>query len=121
MNGRLRQLLVDAAAKLEDLSDLNAYDEVGDREGMLLAGRLRDAAATGECPETRRYLVRFDAGPDEQFDAADDAAAAGYVRELLSDRLADDDDTGSLYRLDEGGRGEEEYLCEVSLGEGEED
>jgi hypothetical protein len=66
-----------------------------------------------------RYLVRFDSGPDETFDAVSDAAAADYVRELLSDGLADDDDTGSLYRVDEGGRGDEEYVCEVSLGEEE--
>ena len=66
------------------------------------------------------YLFRCDrGGRDDRFDAASDAAALDYVRELLADEGADEGDGGSLYRLDEGGRGEEEYVGEVHLGDDE--
>ena len=66
------------------------------------------------------YLVRFDRGPSERFDAVSDAAARDYVRELLHDEGAEDGDGGSLYRTDEGGRGDEEYLGDVRLGDEDE-
>ena len=62
------------------------------------------------------YLARFDRGHSERFDAVSDAAARDYCVELLSDGLCDDDESVSLYRIDEGGRGDEEFLGEVSLG-----
>lgn len=62
------------------------------------------------------YLIRFDRGPAERFDAVSDAAARDYAIELLSDGLCDDDESVSLYRVDDGGRGDEEYLGEVRLG-----
>lgn len=65
------------------------------------------------------YLIRFDRGPSERFDAVSDAAARGYCRELLSDGLCDGDDSVSLYRVDDGGRGDEEFIGEVSLGDDE--
>lgn len=66
------------------------------------------------------YLFRCDrGGPDDRFDAVSDAAALAYVRELLADEGADEGDGGSLYRLDEGGRGEEEYVGDAHLGDDE--
>lgn len=65
-----------------------------------------------------RYRVRFDEGPSETFDAIDDAAAREEVRAIISDSLEEDAE-GSLYRLD-GGRGEEEYIGEVSLDDDDE-
>ena len=66
------------------------------------------------------YLFRCDrGGPDDRFDAVSDAAALDYVRDLLHDEGADEGDGGSIYRLDEGGRGEEEYVGEVHLGDDE--
>lgn len=64
-----------------------------------------------------QYLIRFDRGGDERFDAVSDAAARDYARELLADEGADEGDGGGLYRLDAGGRGDEEYLGEVRLGD----
>jgi hypothetical protein len=67
------------------------------------------------------YLFRCDrGGPDDRFEAASDAAARDYVRELLYDEGAEDGDGGSVYRLDDGGRGEEEYVAEVHLGDEDE-
>ncbi|NBU41968.1 MAG: hypothetical protein EBS51_14450 [Planctomycetia bacterium] len=63
------------------------------------------------------YLVRFDRGHDERFEAVTDDAARDYVRELLHDEGAEEGDGGSLYLVDEGGRGEEEHLGEVRLGD----
>lgn len=60
------------------------------------------------------YLARFDSGPSERFDAIDDAAAREEVRSIISDSM-EDDATAALYRVDEGGRGDEEYLGEVTL------
>lgn len=66
------------------------------------------------------YLIRFDRGPAERFGAVTDAAARDYCRELLSDGLSDDDESVALYRVDDGGRGDEEYLGEVRLGDDDE-
>lgn len=65
------------------------------------------------------YMIRFDRGPVERFDAVTDAAARDYVRELLYDEGAEEGDGGSLYRVDAGGRGEEEFVAEVRLGDDE--
>ena len=65
------------------------------------------------------YLIRFDRGGDERFDAVTDAAAAEHTRELLLDEGAEGGDGGSLYRVDDGGRGEEEFVTEVRLGDDE--
>ena len=66
------------------------------------------------------YLFSHDCtGPDYRFDAVSDAAARDYARDLLHDDGAEDGDGGSLYRLDEGGRGDEEYVGEVHLGDDE--
>jgi hypothetical protein len=65
-----------------------------------------------------QYLIRFDrGGGDERFDAVTDDAARDYVRELLLDEGAEEGDGGCLYRCDEGGRGEEEFVAEVRLGD----
>ena len=67
------------------------------------------------------YLFRCDrGGQDDRFEAVSDAAARDYVRELLYDEGADDGDGGSIYRLDDGGRDEEEYVGEVHLGDEDE-
>ena len=66
-----------------------------------------------------QYLVRFDRGPSERFDAVNDDAARGYVREVLFDEGAEDGDGGGLYRVDDGARGDEEYLGDVRLGDDE--
>lgn len=68
-----------------------------------------------------KFRVRFDRGPDEVFDAVSREAAAEYVREILMDEGAEDGDGGALYLVDEGGRGDEEYLCDVRLGDEAED
>ena len=65
-----------------------------------------------------QYLIRFDRGPSERFEAASTAAACDYVRELLYDEGAEDGDGGCLYLVDEGGRGDEEFVTEGRLGEG---
>lgn len=66
------------------------------------------------------YLIRFDrGGSDERFDAVNDAAASDYVREMLLDAGAEEGDGGGLYRIDEGGRGDEEYLGDIHLGDDE--
>ena len=64
------------------------------------------------------YMIRFDRGPSERFDAASDSAARDYCREFLSDGWCEDDESVSLYRVDDAGRGDEEFLGEVSLGDG---
>lgn len=63
------------------------------------------------------YLARFDRGPSERFGAANDAAARDYVRELLADEGADEGYAASLYVVDAGGRGEEEFIGEVVAGD----
>ena len=67
------------------------------------------------------YLIRFDRGQSERFEAVNDAAARDYVRELLYDEGAEEGDGGSLYIVDEGGRGDEEFIAEVRLGDDAED
>jgi hypothetical protein len=66
-----------------------------------------------------QYLIRFDRGPSERFDAASDDAARDYVREVLIDEGAEDGDGGGLYRVDDGSRGDEEYLGDIRLGDDE--
>ena len=63
-----------------------------------------------------RYIIRFDRGPSEQFDATDAAAARDYVMSILFDEGAEEGDGGGLYAFNEGGRDDEEYLGEVRLG-----
>jgi hypothetical protein len=67
------------------------------------------------------YLIRFDNGPCERFQAIGDRAAREYVREILFDEGAEEGDGGALYRTDEGGRGDEDYIGDVRLGEGEDE
>jgi len=57
------------------------------------------------------YLIRFDRGGDELFEAANDAAATEYVRKLLLDEGAEDGDGGSLYLV--------KFVAEARLGDGE--
>jgi hypothetical protein len=64
-----------------------------------------------------QYLIRFDRGGNERFEAVSNAAAADYVRELLYDEGAEEGDGGCLYLVDEGGRNEEEFVAEVRLGD----
>lgn len=59
------------------------------------------------------YLIRFDRGQTEIFDACNDAAARDYTRELLMDEGAEEGDGGNLYRDDENG--DEEFIGEVRL------
>ena len=63
------------------------------------------------------YLARFDRGPVERFEAVSDSAARDYVKELLYDEGAEEGDGGAVYRVGEGGRGDEEYIGEVRLGD----
>ena len=67
------------------------------------------------------YLIRFDRGGDELFDAVNDTAATEYIRELLLDEGAEEGDGGSLYLVDEGGRGDEEFITEVRLWDDEDE
>ena len=66
------------------------------------------------------YLFRADRGPvqpHDRFDAQDDAAAIEEARETLIDEGAEEGEGGSLYRLDDGGRGDEEFVADVRLGD----
>jgi hypothetical protein len=67
-----------------------------------------------------QYLIRFDRGGDERFDAVSNEAARDYVRELLHDEGTEEGDGGCLYLVDEGGRDDEEFVAEVRLGDDEE-
>lgn len=67
------------------------------------------------------YTFRPDRGNVEKFDAVHDDAARDYVRDLLFDEGAEDGDGGSLYRVDDGGRGDEEFLGEVRVGDADAD
>ena len=67
------------------------------------------------------YLARFDRGPVERFECVNDAAARDYVKELLYDEGAEEGDGGAVYRVDEGGRVDEEYIGEVRLGDDDDD
>jgi hypothetical protein len=67
-----------------------------------------------------QYLFRADRGsiqPHDRFDAVNDAAAIEESREMLIDEGAEEGEGGSLYRLDDGGRGDEEFVAEVRLGD----
>lgn len=63
------------------------------------------------------YIARFDRGPSERFEAVNDAAARDYVRELLYDEGAEEGDGAYVYLVNEGERGEEEYIGEVAIGD----
>lgn len=70
------------------------------------------------------YRFRADRGPElphDRFDAVDDAAAIEATREMLIDEGAEDGEGGSLYRLDDGGRGDEEFVADVCLDDGTDD
>jgi len=67
-----------------------------------------------------QYLIRFDRGPSERFEAVSLDAARDYVRDILHDEGAEEGDGGCLYLVDEGGRGDEEFVAEVRLGDDEE-
>jgi hypothetical protein len=56
------------------------------------------------------YLARFDDGRVETFVANNDEAAIEYVREILVDDGSDDGETASVYIVDDGGRGDEEFI-----------
>ena len=67
-----------------------------------------------------QYLIRFDrGGHDERFEAVSNEAATDYVRTILYDEGAEEGDGGCLYLVDEGGRGDEEFVTEVRLGDDE--
>jgi hypothetical protein len=68
-----------------------------------------------------QYLIRFDRGPSERFEAVNLQTAQDYVRETLHDEGAEEGDGGCLYLVDEGGRGDEEFVAEVRLGDDEGD
>jgi len=59
------------------------------------------------------YLVRFDDGRTERFVANNNAVAVEYVREILADDGCNDGEAASVYLVDEGGRGDEEFIGEV--------
>ena len=63
------------------------------------------------------YIARFDRGPSERFEAANDAAALEYVRELMHDEGAEDGDSAYVFLANEGGRDDEEHIGDVTLGE----
>jgi hypothetical protein len=69
----------------------------------------------------KTYTMRFDRGPSETFQAMSDKSARDYVIGMLHDEGAEEGDGGGLYRVNEGGRQDEEYLGEVRLGEDEEE
>jgi hypothetical protein len=56
------------------------------------------------------YLARFNDGRTEMFVANNHDVAIEYVRELLVDDGCDDGETASVYLVDEGGRGDQEYV-----------
>ena len=69
------------------------------------------------------YRFRADRGPElphDRFDAVDDAAAIEATREMLIDEGADEGDGGTVYRIDEGDRGDEEFVADVRLGDDDE-
>ena len=59
------------------------------------------------------YLVRFDDGRTQRFVANSNAVAVEYVREILADDGFNDGEAASVYLVDEGGRGDEEFIGEV--------
>lgn len=62
------------------------------------------------------YLVRFDDGHEVRFIANCHDAAREYVTELMQDDGVADGEGASLYLVDEGGRGDEEFVCELVAG-----
>ena len=63
-----------------------------------------------------RYLIRFDDDrASEPFDAAGDREAAEYAMECLLDDGAEPGEEASVYRLDEGGRGDEGLVGTVAV------
>lgn len=69
-----------------------------------------------------RYMIRFDDDrTSEPFDAAGDREATEYAMELLLDDGAEPGSEASVYRLDEGGRGDEELAATVTVPDEEGD
>ena len=63
-----------------------------------------------------RYLIRLpDDRTSDPFDAHDDRAATDYAMEVLLDDGAEPGEEASVYRLDDGGRGEEELVGTVEV------
>lgn len=59
------------------------------------------------------YIARFDNGRDERFVANSDAVAMEYAMEILLDDGADEGEAVSVYFVNDGGRGDEEFIGEV--------
>lgn len=87
MSKTIRQLMVDAAAALENLTDLVAYgDGSGEYSeeqaaGVRLAGRLRDAAAGREPTGSQEMLI--EAGEMAQLQSIIDGTATDHCGEQL--------------------------------------
>ena len=64
-----------------------------------------------------RYLIRFDCGPDETIDAANDNDARDYAIDVLVYHDAAPGEEAAIYRIDEGGRGEEEHIETITAGD----
>lgn len=63
-----------------------------------------------------RYLIRLpDDRASEPFDAVTDLAATDYAMEVLLDDGAEPGEEASVYRLDDGGRGDEELIGTVEV------
>lgn len=63
-----------------------------------------------------RYLIRLpDDRTSEPFDAAGDREALEYAMEVLLDDGGEPGEEASVYRLDDGGRGEEELVGTVEV------
>ena len=65
------------------------------------------------------YMIRFDRGRDERFEAVTNAAALAYAREVLLDEGADEGDEAAVYLVDAGGRGDEEHIGTVTIDDDE--
>lgn len=63
-----------------------------------------------------RYLIRLpDDRTSEPFEAAGDCEATEYAMEVLLDDGAEPGEEASVYRLDDGGRGDEELIGTVEV------
>jgi len=62
------------------------------------------------------YFVRFDNGRDTRFVANSDSVALEYAEELMLDDGCEDGEAASVYRFDDGGRGDEEFIGEIVVG-----
>lgn len=63
-----------------------------------------------------RYLIRLpDDRTSEPFEAAGDREATDYAMEVLLDDGAEPGEAASVYRLDDGGRGDEELVGTVEM------